>query len=81
MLVSGKSLQPNPMFVDKTGAYSSEVPVRFYIWDKLMALPTNIRLAWKILPLTNTIAYNAKILNYGQKSFIILAPGLVHLFI
>jgi len=81
VLASGKSLQPNVMLVDKIGAYSSEVPVRFSIWNRLMALPTNIRLAWKILPRTNTIAYNAKILNYGQKSFIILAPGLVHLFI
>jgi hypothetical protein len=38
------------------------------------ALPTNIRLSWESLPGTNT--YLKKLVNYGLKSFIVLAPSL-----
>jgi hypothetical protein len=39
------------MFAGKTEAYPSEVPFR------CSTLPTNIRLGWKSLPGTNTLAY------------------------
>jgi hypothetical protein len=41
--------------------------------SKALALIANIRLAWRRLPGTNTLAYYE---NYGEKSFITLAPGL-----
>jgi len=30
------------------------------VWRRLLALPTNIRLGWKILPGTNALAYLEK---------------------
>jgi hypothetical protein len=45
------------MFKGKTGAYLSEASFRFLTLDMLLALPTNIRLGWKILPGTNTPSY------------------------
>jgi hypothetical protein len=40
------------------------------------ALPANIRLGWKDLAGTNTLAYYKNI-NYGQKSFITLTPDRI----
>jgi hypothetical protein len=42
------------MFAGKAGAYLSEAPFRRV---RLLASPINIRLGWKSLPGTNTLAY------------------------
>jgi hypothetical protein len=41
----------------------------------LLALPTNIRLGWKALPVINAMAYFTATVNNGSKMFIKLAPG------
>ncbi len=51
MFVLGKPFQPSLMFAVKAVAYPSEAPFRY------LASPTNIRLGWKGLPGTNTLAY------------------------
>ncbi len=43
---------------------------------KLLALPTNNRLIWKVLPGTNTLAYYKNSYLKAVKSFITLAPGV-----
>jgi len=40
------------MFVNKAGTYLSEA-----LKDRLLALPTNIRIGWKGLPGTNPLAH------------------------
>ncbi len=47
MLVPNKPFQPNPMFRDKGGAP---------LLGRLLSLPTNIRLGWKGLSKTSTLA-------------------------
>jgi hypothetical protein len=42
--------------------------------DRLLALPTNIRLGWKGFPQSNTLAYYENPLITSVKSFIRLAP-------
>jgi hypothetical protein len=54
VFVPGKPLQPRLMFVGNARAYLSEAPFRCFT---LGALPTNIRLGWKGLPGTSTLAY------------------------
>ncbi len=54
------------MFLSKKGVL---------LWGILLALPTNIRLGWKVLSGTNTQAYFKKWEIVGVKSFIILSPG------
>jgi hypothetical protein len=44
---------------------------------KAMGLLENIRLGWKLLPRTNTIAYYKHSKISEVKSFITLGPGLV----
>jgi hypothetical protein len=41
-----------------------------------LALPKNIRLGWKGLPGTNTLAYYENLLITAVKSFVRLAPGV-----
>ncbi len=63
------------MFVVRAIAYFSEVPFRCStFWGKYLASPANIRLSWKGLPGTNTLAYYEKVLLTVVKSFITLAP-------
>jgi hypothetical protein len=52
-----QAFQPSLMFVGKAGAYPSEAPFRYSTLNRLLALPTNISLAWKGLPRTDTLAY------------------------
>ncbi len=52
MLVPGKLLQPNLMFVGKAADYP-----RYSTVGRLLTLPANIRLAWKSLPGPNTRAF------------------------
>jgi hypothetical protein len=56
VFVPGKPFQPSQMFAGKAVAYPSEEPLRCPVWGRLLALPTNIRLCWKGLPRTNTLA-------------------------
>ena len=57
MFVPGKILQPSPMFVGKAGAYPIVEPLKGASINLPLALPANIRLGWKGLPGTNTLAY------------------------
>ncbi len=57
------------MFAGKAGAYPSEAPFR------LLASPTNIRLGWKGMPGTNTLAYYGKASLTAVKRFITLATS------
>jgi hypothetical protein len=36
-----------------------------------------VRLGWKSMPGTNTLAFYKNFINYQQKSFVIFGPGLV----
>jgi hypothetical protein len=61
-------LRPNLINAGKAGTYPSistfqDAPLQ----RRLLDLPTNIRLGWKGLPETNTLAYYKKFENYGQK--------------
>jgi hypothetical protein len=56
VFVPGKPLQPCLMFVVKAGAYLREAPFRWSTLGRPLALPTNIRLGWRGLPGTNTLA-------------------------
>ncbi len=53
MFVPNKPFQPSLMFEGKAGAYLSEAQ----LLERLLALPTNIRIGWKGLPVINTLAY------------------------
>ncbi len=70
MFVIVRPFQPSLMFVMKAGAYPSEAPFRCAILDRLLVLPTNIRLGWNGLPRTNTIAYYKPSQITAFKSFI-----------
>ncbi len=56
MFVPGKSLKPSLMFVGNAGAEVSKKTVP-PIYGRYLAVPPNIRLSWKGLPGTNTLAY------------------------
>ncbi len=57
MFVPGKPFQPSQMFVGIAGAYLVEEPSGASLLGRLQASSTNIRLGWKGLPGTNTLAY------------------------
>jgi hypothetical protein len=44
------------------------------LWGGLLALPANIRLGWRGLPGTNTLAHYEKNVNYGCKKFYSTSP-------
>jgi hypothetical protein len=46
------------MFAGKARAYLSEAPFRYSSLGRLLASSTNIRIGWKGLPKTNTLANN-----------------------
>ncbi len=74
MFVTVTSFHPSPIFADKAGA--SVEPLQDPTnKGKLQDLPTNIRLGWKCLTVTNTIAYSGTALIKGVKSFIVQAPA------
>ncbi len=72
VFVLGKPFQPSLMFVNEAEAYLSETVLLKRI---PLALPTNIRLGWKALPGTNTLAYYIHSVITDVKSFIRLRPG------
>jgi hypothetical protein len=56
--VPGMPFQPSLMFAGKAGSYLSEVHFKCStLWGRHLSSPTNIRLGWKGLPGTNTLAY------------------------
>ncbi len=73
MFVPGKSFQPSLMFAGKAGAYPSEGAS---LLGRLLASPTNLRLGWKGLPRTNTLAYYESLKITTVKSFIVQGPGM-----
>ena len=52
-----RPFQPGLMFVNKIGAYGNEAPFRFSTVGHAPVVSTNIRLGWKGLSVTNTLAY------------------------
>jgi hypothetical protein len=62
-----KPFHPSLMFAGKTGAYPCEAP--------LLSINANIKLCWKNLPGTNTLAYYRHSKITSVKSFITLGPG------
>jgi hypothetical protein len=46
----------------KAKAYRLGALARLHYINRLLALPTNIRLGWKLLNMTNTLAYYGKVL-------------------
>ncbi len=67
MFVPSKPFQPSLMFVGKARGLPE--------WSTFLALIQNIRLGWKDLPGTNTLAYYKNPLITAVKSFIVQAPG------
>jgi len=63
------------MFAAKAGAYTSEHLAGAPLYSRLLASPTNIRLGWKSIPGTNTLAYYENLQNYGCKFFMVQAPA------
>ncbi len=58
MFARGKPFQPSLLFASKAKAYTSPNHLKGApLYGRLLALPTNIRLDWKGLTGTNTIAY------------------------
>ncbi len=53
-----------------------------FLLFRLLALPAKVRLDWKGLPGTNTLAYLASMLEMKTKSFMTmtLGPNLIKLF-
>jgi hypothetical protein len=64
------------MFAGKAGAYPSEAPLRYSTLCMLLASSTNIRLDWKGLPGTITLAYCENPQITDVKSFIKQALAL-----
>jgi hypothetical protein len=50
VFLAGSAFQPSQMFASKAGAYLAETLSGAPSWDRLLALPTNIRLGLKGLP-------------------------------
>ncbi len=68
------------MFVGKARAYLSEAPDRCPISGMFLALPTKIRLGWKVLPGTNALAYCTHLQITAVKRFITLAQNVTKPF-
>ena len=70
MLVPGKPIQSSLMFAGKAKACLSGATHR-----QALAFPSDIRLGWKGLPGTNSLAYYERSYLTAVKSFITLRPG------
>ena len=62
-------------FDDKARANQLEHISDDYFFGKLLVFPANIRLDWKVIASTNTLAYLASPTVTKEKCFIILTPG------
>ncbi len=72
MFVTVTNFQPSPIFADKARAWvePSQDPTNK---GKLQDFPTNIRLGWKCLSVTNTVAYSDTAFITYLKRFIVQA--------
>ncbi len=75
MFVPGKPFRPSLRFAGMAGAYPSKAPFICFTLGWAPCLNTNIRLGWKGLPGTNTLAYYENSSITAVKGFITLAPG------
>jgi len=57
VFVPEKPIQSSIMFVSKVRVYPVKHLLGAPFYGRLLALPTDIRLGWKCLPGTNTLAY------------------------
>ncbi len=57
MFVAGKPFQHSLMFVSKVELSQVKYLKGAPLWDRLLASPANVRLGWKALPGTITLAY------------------------
>ncbi len=62
------------MFAGKAKDYLSEATERYSTLGRLLASPTNIRLGWKGLPGTKSLAFYKKLKITAVKFFIVLDP-------
>ncbi len=74
MYVSGKPFQPSLMIAGKAGAYPRVEHLEDASLGWAPALPAIIRLGWKGLPETNTLAYYESSQITDRKGFKILTP-------
>ncbi len=65
----------NAPIVQPPGTYSRVENLKGVSLLYELALPTNIRLGWKVLPGTNTLAYYENLQIADVQSFITLVPG------
>jgi hypothetical protein len=63
------------MFASKAGAYPREALSGAPLEGRFLALPANIRLGWKGLSVTNTLAYYKHTIDIVIKWFITFGPG------
>ncbi len=76
MFVPGKPFQPSLiLWVRLESTRVKQLPGAPLL-GRLLASPTNVRLGWKGLPRTNTLAYYKNLTITAVKSFIVLAPGI-----
>ncbi len=75
-----KTFQQSVIFVSKAGAYRGRTPEHLKgasPQGRLLAFPTDIRLGWKGLPATNTVAYQEHLYVTAVKCFITSAGGVI----
>ncbi len=65
MTVVGKPFQPCLMFAGKGKTYPSEATFKPCVLVRLLALPSNVKLDWKGLPTTYSLAFLQRFVNYG----------------
>ncbi len=75
MFIPGKPFHPNLMFGVRLEPTLVKHLSGARLKGRLLASPRNIRLGWKGLPRTNTLAYYESV-NYSRKFFKALAPGV-----
>ncbi len=77
MFVPGKPLQPSLMFEGKAGAYPSEAPFRCSTLKEAAGHTLKHQTRSERLASDRLSSLLRKTVNYGQKSFETLAPGLL----
>jgi hypothetical protein len=74
VFVPGNPFQPSLMFTGNARVYVSGAPESGApLYGRFMASPTNIRLGWKGLPGTNTLAYYENLLFFIFSSILPLS--------
>ncbi len=75
MFVNVSHFHLSLVYASKAGAYHSGAPNGTLLWKLASSLAWNIRLEWKWLTLTNTLAYYNTSRITAVKSFIVPAPS------